>query len=396
MAKEPDVNNKKERKSPVAVAKEAMEATPTSMDSLPPALSLDPTSVVDAVQETILKNDFNLLRQDTVRTARLKTEMARIEAERELDERKSRSSQSPSSTQKVQPLSSSGLLSAITGSSTDKAAMVKSVLDSLESDEARLQFIDKHPELFSNASPQSLPQTAPLSIPQPAQAYTDSLGIASLLVEQFRAGMEIQRAASPSVQSQQVPAVQDLVQSIVANFKEINEKNAAVYSSLVKDMQEQARADKLEAMQKQQELGERVTSLLIESREKDAAYLRQQNEQLREALSQPQQIPVTQLKSLFEDIRSNGLPVSMDSPEQETLRAQSAREDRKLDHQLKLEEREFELRKLREERERLQEERRLMSYKTVGTFLNGVIDGKRLSKHVESMSPAASKLAGGF
>ena len=37
-----------------------------------------------------------------------------------------------------------------------------------------------------------------------------------------------------------------------------------------------------------------------------------------------------------------------------------------------------------------------MSYKTVGTFLNGVIDGKRLSKHVESMSPAASKLAGGF
>lgn len=341
MAKEPDVNNKKERKSPVAVAKEAMEATPTSMDSLPPALSLDPTSVVDAVQETILKNDFNLLRQDTVRTARLKTEMARIEAERELDERKSRSSQSPSSTQKVQPLSSSGLLSAITGSSTDKAAMVKSVLDSLESDEARLQFIDKHPELFSNASPQSLPQTAPLSIQQPAQAYTDSLGIASLLVEQFRAGMEIQRAASPSVQSQQVPAVQDLVQSIVANFKEINEKNAAVYSSLVKDMQEQARADKLEAMQKQQELGERVTSLLIESREKDAAYLRQQNEQLREALSQPQQIPVTQLKSLFEDIRSNGLPVSMDSPEQETLRAQSAREDRKLDHQLKLEEREF-------------------------------------------------------
>lgn len=395
MAKEPESNNKKERKSPVAVAKEAMEATPNSFDSLPPALSLDPDSVVDAVQETILKNDFNELRQNTVQTARIKTEIARIEAERELNERKSSASSAQPSSHRSQSVSSGGILSAITGSPTDKAAMVKSVLDSLESDEARLQFIDKHPELFSNAASQSL-SLPPAVSPTPSAAYADSLGIASLLVEQFRAGMEIQRVASPPASSQQIPDVQNLVQSLVANFKEINEKNATIYTSLVKDIQDQARADKLEAMQKQQELGERVTKLLIESREKDAEYLRQQNEQLRDALSQPQQIPVTQLKSLFEDIRSNGLPVSMDSPEQESIRAQNAREDRKLEHQLKLEEREFELRKLREERERLQEERRLMSYKTVGTFLTGVIDGKRLSKHVESMSPAASKLAGGF
>jgi hypothetical protein len=86
----------------------------------------------------------------------------------------------------------------------------------------------------------------------------------------------------------------------------------------------------------------------------------------------------------------------MDSPEQESVRAQNAREDRKLEHQLKLEDREFELRKIREERERLKEERRLSSLNAVGSFLNGVMDGKRLSKHVESMSPAASKLAGGF
>lgn len=395
MAKEPESNNKKERKSPVAVAKEAMEATPNSFDSLPPALSLDPDSVVDAVQETILKNDFNELRQNTVQTARIKTEIARIEAERELNERKSSASSAQPSSHRSQSVSSGGILSAITGSPTDKAAMVKSVLDSLESDEARLQFIDKHPELFSNAASQSL-SLPPAVSPTPSAAYADSLGIASLLVEQFRAGMEIQRVASPPASSQQIPDVQNLVQSLVANFKEINEKNATIYTSLVKDIQDQARADKLEAMQKQQELGERVTKLLIESREKDAEYLRQQNEQLRDALSQPQQIPVTQLKSLFEDIRSNGLPVSMDSPEQESIRAQNAREDRKLEHQLKLEDREFELRKLREERERLQEERRLMSYKTVGTFLTGVIDGKRLSKHVESMSPAASKLAGGF
>lgn len=395
MAKEPDSNNKKERKSPVAVAKEAMEATHNSFDSLPPALSLDPDSVVDAVQETILKNDFNELRQNTVQTARIKTEIARIDAERELNERKSSASSAQPSSHRSQSVSSGGILSAITGSPTDKAAMVKSVLDSLESDEARLQFIDKHPELFSNTVSQSL-SLPPAVSPTPSAAYADSLGIASLLVEQFRAGMEIQRVASPPPSSQQVPDVQNLVKSLVDNFKEINEKNASVYSTLVKDIQEQARADKLEAMQRQQELGERVTSLLIESREKDAEYLRQQNEQLRDALSQPQQIPVTQLKSLFEDIRSNGLPVSMDSPEQESIRAQNAREDRKLEHQLKLEEREFELRKLREERERLQEERRLMSYKTVGTFLTGVIDGKRLSKHVESMSPAASKLAGGF
>ena len=395
MAKEPDSNSKKERKSPVAVAKEAIEATPNSINSLPPALSLDPDSIVDAVQDTLLRNDFNQVRQNTVQTARIKTEIDRIEAERELSDRKSKISPSSSAPQKVQSITSGGILSAITGSSTDKAAMVKSVLDSLESDEARLQFIDKHPELFSNAHQQSaaLPAIPPA---QSANAYADSLGIASLLVEQFRAGMEIQRVASPPASSQQIPDVQNLVKSLVDNFKEINEKNASVYSTLVKDIQEQARADKLEAMQRQQELGERVTSLLIESREKDAEYLRQQNEQLRDALSQPQQIPVTQLKSLFEDIRSNGLPVSMDSPEQESIRAQNAREDRKLEHQLKLEDREFELRKLREERERLQEERRLMSYKTVGTFLTGVIDGKRLSKHVESMSPAASKLAGGF
>lgn len=395
MAKEPESNNKKERKSPVAVAKEAMEATHNSFDSLPPALSLDPDSVVDAVQETILKNDFNELRQNTVQTARIKTEIARIEAERELNERKSSASSAQPSSHRTQSVSSGGILSAITGSPTDKAAMVKSVLDSLESDEARLQFIDKHPELFSNSSSQPS-QLPPAVSPSSSTAYADSLGIASLLVEQFRAGMEIQRVASPPSSSQQIPDVQNLVQSLVANFKEINEKNATIYTSLVKDIQDQARADKLDAMQKQQELGERVTKLLIESREKDAEYLRQQNEQLRDALSQPQQIPVTQLKSLFEDIRNNGLPVTMDSPEQENIRAQNAREDRKLEHQLKLDEREFELRKLREERERLQEERRLMSYKTVGTFLNGVIDGKRLSKHVESMSPAASKLAGGF
>lgn len=395
MAKEPDSNNKKERKSPVAVAKEAMEATPNSFDSLPPALSLDPDSVVDAVQETILKNDFNELRQNTVQTARIKTEIARIEAERELNERKSSASSAQPSSHRSQSVSSGGILSAITGSPTDKAAMVKSVLDSLESDEARLQFIDKHPELFSNAASQSL-SLPPSVSPTPSAAYADSLGIASLLVEQFRAGMEIQRVASPPASSQQIPDVQNLVKSLVDNFKEINEKNASVYSTLVKDIQEQARADKLEAMQRQQELGDRVTKLLIESREKDAEYLRQQNEQLRDALSQPQQIPVTQLKSLFEDIRSNGLPVSMDSPEQESVRAQNAREDRKLEHQLKLEDREFELRKIREERERLKEERRLSSLNAVGSFLNGVIDGKRLSKHVESMSPAASKLAGGF
>lgn len=395
MAKEPDSNNKKERKSPVAVAKEAMEATPNSFDSLPPALSLDPDSVVDAVQETILKNDFNELRQNTVQTARIKTEIARIEAERELNERKSSASSAQPSSHRSQSVSSGGILSAITGSPTDKAAMVKSVLDSLESDEARLQFIDKHPELFSNAASQSL-SLPPAVSPTPSAAYADSLGIASLLVEQFRAGMEIQRVASPPASSQQIPDVQNLVKSLVDNFKEINEKNASVYSTLVKDIQEQARADKLEAMQRQQELGDRVTKLLIESREKDAEYLRQQNEQLRDALSQPQQIPVTQLKSLFEDIRSNGLPVSMDSPEQESVRAQNAREDRKLEHQLKLEDREFELRKIREERERLKEERRLSSLNAVGSFLNGVIDGKRLSKHVESMSPAASKLAGGF
>lgn len=395
MAKEPESNNKKERKSPVAVAKEAMEATPNSFDSLPPALSLDPDSVVDAVQETILKNDFNELRQNTVQTARIKTEIARIEAERELNERKSSASSAQPSSHRVQSVSSGGILSAITGSPTDKAAMVKSVLDSLESDEARLQFIDKHPELFSNAASQSL-SLPPSVSPTPSAAYADSLGIASLLVEQFRAGMEIQRVASPPASSQQIPDVQNLVKSLVDNFKEINEKNASVYSTLVKDIQEQARADKLEAMQRQQELGDRVTKLLIESREKDAEYLRQQNEQLRDALSQPQQIPVTQLKSLFEDIRSNGLPVSMDSPEQESVRAQNAREDRKLEHQLKLEDREFELRKIREERERLKEERRLSSLNAVGSFLNGVIDGKRLSKHVESMSPAASKLAGGF
>lgn len=395
MAKEPESNNKKERKSPVAVAKEAMEATPNSFDSLPPALSLDPDSVVDAVQETILKNDFNELRQNTVQTARIKTEIARIEAERELNERKSSASSAQPSSHRSQSVSSGGILSAITGSPTDKAAMVKSVLDSLESDEARLQFIDKHPELFSNAASQSL-SLPPAVSPTPSAAYADSLGIASLLVEQFRAGMEIQRVASPPASSQQIPDVQNLVKSLVDNFKEINEKNASVYSTLVKDIQEQARADKLEAMQRQQELGDRVTKLLIESREKDAEYLRQQNEQLRDALSQPQQIPVTQLKSLFEDIRSNGLPVSMDSPEQESVRAQNAREDRKLEHQLKLEDREFELRKIREERERLKEERRLSSLNAVGSFLNGVIDGKRLSKHVESMSPAASKLAGGF
>jgi hypothetical protein len=433
MAKDIKEKTSTRERSPIAMAKEALETEFTPPPDVP-VLSLDGDIMTEVNRELSKQAAFQLqrMKQNVVDTALAETEIHKVETLKRLKTEQAANAVVTPPTP-VAPLpvgGGGGILSGIFSQSQnqpspapgggspspvgpDRVAMLKSVLESFESDEARTAFINAHPELFVPAqplsqSPQSQPSPySPYGVspgvnqpyypspyqqlqPQPPQQQSsaaDSVGIiqtvSAMLIDQLRQGMELQRAVSPQPSQQ---SQQDVMQLATA-FKEMQDKSLGTFQGIIKEQQEQNKGlAELVAKQKE-EYAQKITELEISIRERDNEHLTQQILELREALNRPRgDIPVSDVKAILAQVRENGVPVNIDTAEQERIRAQTARENRELEHKLEMEKENLAL-------QRIREERRADTMRSATAFLGGMFESRAMSKH--SLSSNAAKLVAG-
>jgi len=388
----------------IQVAKEAVDARPVESD-LPPVLGLDsmtPDAILAEARRSIVGEQFRQLQENVLSAQLAKSEALRIQEEEraraikeELKQKQAAVPQQPQqqgvSSVSPAPLVTpgTGVLSGLMSNSVaaERAALVDAALKNLESDEAKLEFMKLHPELFNTSI---IPFQSPSSPSQPTHQHeppaqqANPVDMFNSMLNQFKTGMEFQRALAP-----QSPSI-DMV-TITDKFREIVDTTNKSYESIFKTIeqrnQEQLSNLNSTVIEQQKLLNDKTQELIrlqIEARERENQNLIERIKQLESIASQPPQIPIGQLKEIVAQVRNNGIPLSIDTAEQERVRREEAREDKKLEHMLSREERELELARLREER-------RLASINSVTSFLGGVTEAKRLSVH--KMSPTAEKLS---
>jgi hypothetical protein len=389
MSKETESVKKESKKSLISVAKEVVDADNIQSDGLPPSITfseVDPNDVIKAAQKEMIGNAFGRLKQNVMDSALLQSERLKREEEAKLA-----SLTSPTNVVRQSSPVPGGLLNSAV--LTDRASILDAALKNFESDDAKRKFIDDHPELLST-SPLPFPgisrsQSSP--VVQPVTSSSNDVisvinSVSSMLVDQLRAGMEIQRAVTPPMSnSNPHPPVE--VANIVQTFKEINDKNTAAFSELFKNMQEQNRASQEAAAKAIAESQSKIIELQIQAVEKDREFLQNRVNQLEEISRSPPQIPISQLRDMIEQARAGGVNVVTDTPEQERIRAANLREDKKLDHQFIKEEKQLEI-------EMLREQRRMSALGTVTGIIAPLVESKLLSNH--KMSTDAASVASRF
>ena len=119
-------------RSPIKIAEEAIRANSGSKEGLPPVLNLGGGASVDAV-DMISESIMSKIKMNTLNTALKMSEKLNNEAEAAVAPKASVPALTSSIPQPSVPL---GILQP--SASSDRAAVVKAILESLESDEARL------------------------------------------------------------------------------------------------------------------------------------------------------------------------------------------------------------------------------------------------------------------
>lgn len=398
MTKDETPSKIKEKKSPIAIAQEAIDAGKKMESDLPPSISfgnLTQDDVVKAAQNVMIETAFSKLQKNVLDGALAQSERFREEEDQKLRTEKAKNAQpvvSAPSLNSPPPLFGGGGIGGLLNpmASTDRAALLDAALKNLASDEAKIKFMADHPELLST-SPLPFPGmqpsgAAPQMMPQPSPVSANNDMIASV-ISMIQTGIELQRTATPQQVSQVSAAPPIDVINIVNTFKEMAEKTNGAFTEMVKSIQDQNRASQDAAQKALADSQAKIIQLQMESKDKETEYLRNRMGQLEDALRAPPVISVDKLRETIESVRAGGIPVTMDSPDQERIRADIIREDKKLDHALALENKKIDL-------ELTREKRRGAAMTVAGGLLGGIFESTVLKKH--SMSDDGKAVAGRF
>ena len=395
MPKDETASKIKEKKSPIAIAQEAIDAGKKMESDLPPSISfgnLTQDDVVKAAQNVMIETAFSKLQKNVLDGALAQSERFREEEDQKLRAEKLKNTQSQSSapsSNSPSPLVGGGGIGGLLNpmASTDRAALLDAALKNLDSDDAKIKFMSDHPELLST-SPLPFPGMQSTHTPMPtgigAQVGSDMMG---QMISMIQTGIDLQKTATPPQ-----PVVQPVSQTpgvldIVNTFKEMAEKTNSAYTEIVKTIQDQNRASQDAAQKALAESQAQIIKLQMESKDKETQYLRDQLNRLEEVVRSPPQVPIGQLRDMIQQARDGGVPVSMETPDQERIRAEIIREDKKLDHTLALENKKIDL-------ELIKEKRRGAAMMTAGGLIGGIFESKVLQKH--NMSDSGKAVAGRF
>lgn len=338
-------------RSPIKIAEEAIKANSGSKDGLPPVLNLGGGASMDAV-DMISDSIMSKIKMNTLNTALKMSEKLNNEAEAAVAPRQS----VPASTSSIpQPSVPLGILQP--SPSSDRAAVVKAILESLESDEARLTYIREHPEMVSPSSPVALPTISPTGQPlaAPQQAPTSLVDSMNILMEAMKLGMSMQQAQQPQY-SQSSPSSIDPIK-ILETFQVISEKTNSTFNSIVDQMRQQQVDQALKYQEiitntqsKISDVNDKLVAAQVENANKDKEYLSERLSEALAAASRPPGLQFDQVKGMIEAMRANDIPVQMGTSEDEKTKAQIEIEKARALHEIEMDRRRIELEEDREAR----------------------------------------------
>lgn len=337
-------------RSPIKIAEEAIKANSGSKDGLPPVLNLGVGASMDAV-DMISDSIMSKIKMNTLNTALKMSEKLNNEAEAAVAPRSSVPGQVSSIPQPSVPL---GILQP--SASSDRAAVVKAILESLESDEARLTYIREHPEMFSPSSPVALPTISPTGQPLVAsQQPTSLIDSMNILMEAMKLGMSMQQAQQPQY-SQSSPSSIDPIK-ILETFQVISEKTNSTFNSIVDQMRQQQVDQALKYQEiitntqsKISEVNDRLVAAQVENANKDKEYLSERLSEAIAAANRPPGLQFDQVRGMIEAMRANDIPVQMGTSEDEKIKAQIEIERARALHEIEMDRRRIELDEGREAR----------------------------------------------
>ncbi len=371
-------------RSPIKIAEEAIKAN-SGKDGLPPVLNLGGGASVDAV-DMISESIMSKIKMNTLNTALKMSEKLSNDAEAAVAPRPSVPAPTSSVPQPNVPL---GILQP--SPSSDRAAVVKAILESLESDEARLTYIREHPEMFSPSSPVALPTISPTGQPlaAPQQAPTSLIDSMNILMEAMKLGMSMQQAQQPQY-SQSSPSSIDPIK-ILETFQVISEKTNSTFNSIVDQMRQQQVDQALKYQEiitntqsKISEVNDKLVAAQVENANKDKEYLSERLSEALAAASRPPGLQFDQVKGMIEAMRANDIPVQMGTSEDEKTKAQIEIEKARALHEIEMDRRRIEL-------EEDREARRGEVLGTLASTVTSAIGAQRLKNR--QLSSAASNVS---
>jgi len=398
--KEKSESSKKEKdlsdQNPIDIASKAIQSDPVS--ALPPTISLsdggipkDPLQMKRAIQDEMISDAFEKLRWNMVDGALAQSKAYKAREEKELADA-TRNNLNPAASPSpvaVAGINPGGLLQP----HNDRAAIIDAALKGLDSDEAKLKFLNEPPTWLSSPVNVSggVPRQFPPSVaPVPSPVSSDPVSIirdvSSMIVDQLKAGMDIQKAVNPQSSSNSGSGTPSVVE-VIDKFKEINKTTTDAFTNLFKESQDQTKKLIDDLKEANTKLMEDKSKLQMDMIDKDREYMREHIKRLETALSQPR----PQYREVIEEARSNGVKITTDTPEWERARAEIAREDRKLEHQLTQAEKKSDLELIREKRRFAMAN---VAGSMAGRLFDGLIGGQELKKH--KMSPDATAVATRF
>lgn len=372
-------------RSPIKIAEEAIRANSGSKEGLPPVLNLGGGASVDAV-DMISESIMSKIKMNTLNTALKMSEKLNNEAEAAVAPKASVPALISSIPQPSVPL---GILQP--SASSDRAAVVKAILESLESDEARLTYIREHPEMFSPSSPVALPTISPTGQPLVAsqQAPTSLVDSMNILMEAMKLGMSIQQAQQPQY-SQSSPSSIDPIK-ILETFQVISEKTNSTFNSIVDQMRQQQVDQALKYQEiitntqsKISEVNDKLVAAQVENANKDKEYLSERLSEALAAASRPPGLQFDQVKGMIEAMRANDIPVQMGTSEDEKTKAQIEIDKARALHEIEMDRRRIEL-------EEDREARRGEVLGTLASTVTSAIGAQRLKNR--KLSSAASSVS---
>jgi len=372
-------------RSPIKIAEEAIRANSGSKEGLPPVLNLGGGASVDAV-DMISESIMSKIKMNTLNTALKMSEKLSNDAEAAVAPRPSVPVPTSSVPQPNVPL---GILQP--SPSSDRAAVVKAILESLESDEARLTYIREHPEMFSPSSPVALPTISPTGQPLVAsqQAPTSLVESMAILTEAIKLGMSMQQAQQPQY-SQSSPSSIDPIK-ILETFQAITEKTNSTFNSIVDQMRQQQVDQALKYQEiitntqsKISEVNDKLVAAQVENANKDKEYLSARLEEAIAAANRPPGIQFDQVNSIIEKMKDNQIPVRMGTSEDEKTKAQIEIEKARALHEIEMDRRRIEL-------EEGREARRGEVLGTLASTVTSAIGAQRLKNR--KLSSAASSVS---
>ena len=372
-------------RSPIKIAEEAIKANSGSKDGLPPVLNLGGGASVDAV-DMISESIMSKIKMNTLNTALKMSEKLSNDAEAAVAPRSSVPGQVSSIPQPSVPL---GILQP--SPSSDRAAVVKAILESLESDEARLTYIREHPEMFSPSSPVALPTISPTGQPlaAPQQAPTSLIDSMNILMEAMKLGMSMQQAQQPQY-SQSSPSSIDPIK-ILETFQVISEKTNSTFNSIVDQMRQQQVDQALKYQEiitntqsKISEVNDRLVAAQVENANKDKEYLSERLSEALAAANRPPGLQFDQVKGMIEAMRANDIPVQMGTSDDEKTKAQIEIDKARALHEIEMDRRRIEL-------EEDREARRGEVLGTLASTVTSAIGAQRLKNR--QLSSAASNVS---